>query len=338
MARSGYLHPPRLSGFRPGPLAVLARRPAALRRRFGALPGPARRRRPAAGRVAGRARARTRRVRRAARRRLPQPRVRAVAAPRRARAASPPSACCWSRRRRRRASRTCSRRSSPPGRRRWTTHGWCARTNDPYCPEGAANVYPGLPTDLLPGQGHINPERRLRPVAGGGGVGARSRDATSRHESRDQLADRARVAVRQPGVRAVEELARVLHAQLGRARPRRPAPRGPGSTRRCCPTRCGCGASSAARRRGAAPSAPGPSPPTAPRCRRSAGRWRRTGSARAPDWPGRASRPPRSRTARAAGSTPTSAGPCVRARSKNVSHEPSNSSRSWRARTGNSGR
>ena len=30
--------------------------------------------------------------------------------------------------------------------------------NDPYCPEGAANVYTGLPTDLLPGAGHINPD------------------------------------------------------------------------------------------------------------------------------------------------------------------------------------
>jgi uncharacterized protein len=33
----------------------------------------------------------------------------------------------------------------------------CAE-NDPYCPEGAANVFSGLPTDLLPGQGHINPD------------------------------------------------------------------------------------------------------------------------------------------------------------------------------------
>lgn len=29
--------------------------------------------------------------------------------------------------------------------------------DDPYCPEGAANVYP-LETDLLAGQGHINPD------------------------------------------------------------------------------------------------------------------------------------------------------------------------------------
>lgn len=33
----------------------------------------------------------------------------------------------------------------------------CAE-NDPYCPEGAANVYTGLPTDVLDGQGHINPD------------------------------------------------------------------------------------------------------------------------------------------------------------------------------------
>jgi uncharacterized protein len=30
--------------------------------------------------------------------------------------------------------------------------------DDPYCPEGAANVFTGLPGDLLEGQGHINPD------------------------------------------------------------------------------------------------------------------------------------------------------------------------------------
>jgi uncharacterized protein len=30
--------------------------------------------------------------------------------------------------------------------------------NDPYCPEGAANLYPGFATDLLEGAGHINPD------------------------------------------------------------------------------------------------------------------------------------------------------------------------------------
>jgi serine hydrolase len=33
--------------------------------------------------------------------------------------------------------------------------------NDPYCPEGAAGLYGeplGIPVDLLPGKGHINPE------------------------------------------------------------------------------------------------------------------------------------------------------------------------------------
>ena len=29
--------------------------------------------------------------------------------------------------------------------------------DDPYCPEGAANLY-DIPADVLPGQGHINPE------------------------------------------------------------------------------------------------------------------------------------------------------------------------------------
>ena len=35
--------------------------------------------------------------------------------------------------------------------------------NDPYCPEGAANLYPGLPTDLLPGDGHINTDAGYGP-------------------------------------------------------------------------------------------------------------------------------------------------------------------------------
>ncbi|MBE2314979.1 alpha/beta fold hydrolase [Solirubrobacter sp. CPCC 204708] len=38
----------------------------------------------------------------------------------------------------------------------------CAE-NDPYCPEGAANVFTGLPTDVLPAQGHINPEAGYGP-------------------------------------------------------------------------------------------------------------------------------------------------------------------------------
>jgi predicted alpha/beta hydrolase family esterase len=38
--------------------------------------------------------------------------------------------------------------------------------NDPYCPEGAAGLYGrplGVPVDLLPGLGHINPEAGLGP-------------------------------------------------------------------------------------------------------------------------------------------------------------------------------
>lgn len=35
--------------------------------------------------------------------------------------------------------------------------------NDPYCPRGAANVYPGLPTDLLAGEGHINTDAGYGP-------------------------------------------------------------------------------------------------------------------------------------------------------------------------------
>jgi uncharacterized protein len=30
--------------------------------------------------------------------------------------------------------------------------------DDPYCPEGATAVVPGVPADLLPGQGHLNPD------------------------------------------------------------------------------------------------------------------------------------------------------------------------------------
>src|SRR4051794_3101709 len=30
--------------------------------------------------------------------------------------------------------------------------------NDPYCPEGAVTLYAGLPADVLPGAGHINPD------------------------------------------------------------------------------------------------------------------------------------------------------------------------------------
>jgi predicted alpha/beta hydrolase family esterase len=38
--------------------------------------------------------------------------------------------------------------------------------DDPYCPEGAAELYGvplGLPTDVLPGRGHLNPEAGLGP-------------------------------------------------------------------------------------------------------------------------------------------------------------------------------
>lgn len=38
-----------------------------------------------------------------------------------------------------------------------------ATDNDPYCPAGAANVYPGLPTDVLPGDGHINTDSGYGP-------------------------------------------------------------------------------------------------------------------------------------------------------------------------------
>jgi predicted alpha/beta hydrolase family esterase len=35
--------------------------------------------------------------------------------------------------------------------------------DDPYCPEGAANLYTGMETDVLLGAGHINPEAGYGP-------------------------------------------------------------------------------------------------------------------------------------------------------------------------------
>ncbi len=37
--------------------------------------------------------------------------------------------------------------------------------NDPYCPEGAARAYAalGVPVDLIPGRGHLNPDAGLGP-------------------------------------------------------------------------------------------------------------------------------------------------------------------------------
>ena len=35
--------------------------------------------------------------------------------------------------------------------------------NDPYCPEGADKLYGPLPTDILPGAGHINPDAGYGP-------------------------------------------------------------------------------------------------------------------------------------------------------------------------------
>jgi predicted alpha/beta hydrolase family esterase len=38
--------------------------------------------------------------------------------------------------------------------------------DDPYCPEGAATLYGaplGIPTDVLPGAGHVNPEAGYGP-------------------------------------------------------------------------------------------------------------------------------------------------------------------------------
>jgi predicted alpha/beta hydrolase family esterase len=51
--------------------------------------------------------------------------------------------------------------------------------DDPYCPEGAAELYGGplgLPTDLLPGRGHINPEAGFGPWPA---VEAWARDGTA---------------------------------------------------------------------------------------------------------------------------------------------------------------
>ena len=54
--------------------------------------------------------------------------------------------------------------------------------NDPYCPEGAVSLYGD--GDVLPGQGHINPDAGLRAVAGGRGLGARGARASAVISSR----------------------------------------------------------------------------------------------------------------------------------------------------------
>ena len=80
------------------------------------------------------------------------------------------AARCWSRRRRAPAHRRRSTRSSP---RRSTRRGPAAADtrlvcapDDPYCPEDAARCYGeplGIPVDVLPGAGHINPEAGFGP-------------------------------------------------------------------------------------------------------------------------------------------------------------------------------
>ena len=45
--------------------------------------------------------------------------------------------------------------------------------DDPYCPEGAATLYGeplGIPTDVLPGAGHLNPETGYGPWPAGRGL------------------------------------------------------------------------------------------------------------------------------------------------------------------------
>ena len=127
-------------------------------------------------------------------------------------------------------------------------------------------VLPGGRRDALPGpRPTCCPARATSTRTPATGRGRRSRPGRatapcrSRRDSEHQLPDRARVAVREPRVRAVEELERVRDAELVELGARRPARRGRGSTRRCGRRRGRCGASSAARRRGRAPSAPGPS-------------------------------------------------------------------------------
>ena len=132
--------PPRLPGLRPGTLADLAGGAAALRRREGPLPGPARRRPPAAERLAGCAGGRAGRDRRAADRALPLARVPAVDAPRR-------------RRRRARLARAAGRAAVGGGRAGGAAlvlpgagvsmpdARLVCSDNDPYCPEGAASLY-----------------------------------------------------------------------------------------------------------------------------------------------------------------------------------------------------
>ena len=156
--------------------------------------------------------------------------------------------------------------------------------------------------------------------------------AASSAEREHELADRPRVAVGEPAVLAVEELERVLDAELVELRRERLRAEVEEVLVAACRRRGRCAASSAARRRAAAPSAPGPCPATAPTRRRSAGRSRcRTAAAPARALGiGRVARR-RSRTARTARSGPSRRGRPPRSRSKKTSSEPSKSSRSLRA-------
>ena len=115
------------------------------------------------------------------------------------------------------------------------------------------------------GGAHLNPEAGLRPVAGGRGVVPRS------GQRGDELADRARVAPADAAVAAVEQLQRVVGAELVELLRERQGAEVQEVLVAACRRRGRCASSSAARRRAPAPSGPGPWPATAPTPRRSAG-------------------------------------------------------------------
>ena len=145
---------------------------------------------------------------------LPLARVRAVAAPRRARRRPRRAGAARRAAVARRACRRCSQSFFPaPDVALRATRGSSAPTTTRTAPRARRRSTPARPhRPARRATGHINPDAGYGPWPVGRGVGARRRHAVS--AKRDELADRARVAVRQPRVRAVEQLERVRDAQL----------------------------------------------------------------------------------------------------------------------------
>ncbi len=278
----------RLSGLRARPLADLAGRhgcaPPTLRSTTPTCPTPTT---PHLRCVAGRARARAGRDRRAARSssatRSPACcgcTTSPPAAARRAGAAGRAAAA------RGRAGRCCA--GFFPARR--TSSAWqrAARVlrQRPVLPGGRGGRSTAAAADLLRRRGHINPGRAATaPWPRRGLESARAGDGRrSRRDSQHQLPDRARVAVREAGVRALEAArACARRPSLSSSRRERLRARGP---RKYSSPLAGVEVDAAhrAQRVRMARRHPHrvPRAATAPRRRRSAGRWRRTAAARGP--------------------------------------------------------